>query len=341
MTADVYDPVLGLILQATGNNNNAWGTILDNSMITPAARAIAGINTITATGGTVDLSTVVPPAGMRLDIDHIQQATGALVSDLTIIVPAISKTWCFINRTSGAFGMFVKTPGGTSPSGLVQIPAGKLIWVIGDGAGVLFRRDKDEVGNLIHHGGASAPAGTLACDGSSRLRAAFPDLFNIIGTTWGSVDGTHFTLPNFQDTGRFLRSVWSGQPTVGTYLANQNQAHTHTVTGAPSSGTLATDVQGNHSHTATSTDSGHSHPFNATQPGGAGGGSGAPGCAPNNTTPSNTGTGTANITTTLSTAGAHGHNITGAPGLGSLGTATQGGTEARPESATVLICIRY
>ena len=44
---------------------------------------------------------------------------------------------------------------------------------------------------------------------------------------------------------------------------------------------------------------------------------------------------------TNGSAGAHTHNITGAPGLGTLATASQGGTEARPESAAVLICIRY
>ena len=41
----------------------------------------------------------------------------------------------------------------------------------------------------------SAPTGWLACNGASLLRASYPALFTAIGTTFGAVDGTHFTLP--------------------------------------------------------------------------------------------------------------------------------------------------
>ena len=73
MTADTYDSVMGFIIQGTGNNNNSWGDTFSNSATKPMARAIGGINVHTDTGGTVDLSTVVPPAGLRLDIDMIQK----------------------------------------------------------------------------------------------------------------------------------------------------------------------------------------------------------------------------------------------------------------------------
>lgn len=42
------------------------------------------------------------------------------------------------------------------------------------------------------------PDGFLICDGSSLLRTDYPDLFNVIGTTYGSVDNTHFNLPNIK-----------------------------------------------------------------------------------------------------------------------------------------------
>jgi microcystin-dependent protein len=45
---------------------------------------------------------------------------------------------------------------------------------------------------------ASAPDGWLLCDGSSLLRASYAALFAVIGTTYGSVDGTHFNLPNLK-----------------------------------------------------------------------------------------------------------------------------------------------
>ena len=46
---------------------------------------------------------------------------------------------------------------------------------------------------------ASIPAGYLLCDGASLLRASYPGLFTAIGVIYGSVDGTHFNLPDFRD----------------------------------------------------------------------------------------------------------------------------------------------
>jgi len=52
--------------------------------------------------------------------------------------------------------------------------------------------------------------GWLLCNGASVLRTMYPDLFTAIGTTYGSVDSTHFNLPNY--TGRFIE----GSTTAGT-----------------------------------------------------------------------------------------------------------------------------
>ena len=100
MPADTYGSILGLIQQGTGNNNNSWGVTFNNSFATPSERADAGVDTITATRGTVDLSTTFPPAGLRLDIDHIQLLTGALTADLTVKVPNVSKTWQWLNKST-------------------------------------------------------------------------------------------------------------------------------------------------------------------------------------------------------------------------------------------------
>lgn len=51
-------------------------------------------------------------------------------------------------------------------------------------------------GTVFQFAGSVAPTGYLFCDGSSQLRATYPDLFAAIGTTYGSADGTHFTLPD-------------------------------------------------------------------------------------------------------------------------------------------------
>jgi microcystin-dependent protein len=52
-------------------------------------------------------------------------------------------------------------------------------------------------GVVMDFAGTSLPTGWLLCDGSSVLRAGtYAALFSAIGTTWGSVDGTHFNVPN-------------------------------------------------------------------------------------------------------------------------------------------------
>lgn len=54
------------------------------------------------------------------------------------------------------------------------------------------------VGVIYPFGGDTAPDGALMCDGSSYLRADYPALFDVIGTAFGSADGTHFNVPDLR-----------------------------------------------------------------------------------------------------------------------------------------------
>lgn len=56
------------------------------------------------------------------------------------------------------------------------------------------------VGAIIPFGGAigNIPVGFLLCNGASINRNDFSDLFNAIGTNWGTVDGLTFNLPTTQ-----------------------------------------------------------------------------------------------------------------------------------------------
>jgi microcystin-dependent protein len=60
-------------------------------------------------------------------------------------------------------------------------------------------------GFISMYGGSSAPVGYLLCDGTSYLQATYPNLFAAIGTAYGSVDGTHFNVPDLR--GLFPRGV--------------------------------------------------------------------------------------------------------------------------------------
>ena len=54
-------------------------------------------------------------------------------------------------------------------------------------------------GSVIPYAGKSAPDGWLLCDGAAVSRTTYADLFAVIGTTFGSGDGsTTFNLPDLR-----------------------------------------------------------------------------------------------------------------------------------------------
>lgn len=101
------------------------------------------------------------------------------------------------------------------------------------------------IGEIICFAGSTSPdARWLLCDGASVLRADYPDLFAVIGTTYGSADGSHFNLPDLRSRIPLGAGTGSGLSTYA--LGATGGEETHTLTNAESP---------THSHT----DSGHSH----------------------------------------------------------------------------------
>lgn len=93
------------------------------------------------------------------------------------------------------------------------------------------------VGMVIACPATTIPEKFLECDGSSLLRSQYKSLFDVIGTTYGNVDETHFNLPNFQ--GAFLRGAGSqslggrtfASAAIGTLQDDDVKPHTHTYSG--------------------------------------------------------------------------------------------------------------
>lgn len=120
------------------------------------------------------------------------------------------------------------------------------------------------IATMLPFAGTSAPTGFLLCDGSAVSRTTYADLYGVIGTTYGSGDGsTTFNLPS--TVGKFLVGKNSGTftPIGGTGGAESqnlpNHVHTSaTPTGAPSatatvqSGAGATVASSTHTHAISS-----------------------------------------------------------------------------------------
>jgi microcystin-dependent protein len=67
-------------------------------------------------------------------------------------------------------------------------------------------------GTVFWFGGATAPAGWLECDGALIDRAAYPDLFNVIGTVYNTVDDVDTTKFRIMDLrGEFIRGFDNGR----------------------------------------------------------------------------------------------------------------------------------
>lgn len=88
-------------------------------------------------------------------------------------------------------------------------------------------------GSITMFAGSSAPTGYLLCQGQAVSRTTYSALFAIIGTTYGTGDGsTTFNLPNLQ--GKFALGKSSsyalgstGGASTVTLTTNQIPAHTH------------------------------------------------------------------------------------------------------------------
>lgn len=203
------------------------------------------------------------------------------------------------------------------------------------------------IGTVIAFARVTAPAKYLSCNGASLIRADYDPLFQIIGTTYGAADSSHFSLPDMR--GEFIRGYDSSgtiDPGHGFGLKQSDllESHTHPVSGTTGNNNV-----------------GHTHSFADSS---SATGNGSANHAHNiDMRNSNVGAGAIPIATnydvaqasmpTSSTGSAHTHTVavSGTTGGNSVNhthtfsaTATAqtgGGGENRPRNISQLFCIKY
>lgn len=105
-------------------------------------------------------------------------------------------------------------------------------------------------GCILPFGGSTAPSGYLLCDGTEVSRTTYAELFAVIGTNFGTGDGsTTFNLPDMREsvpkgaglTGHTVGAHLDADGlAVGEFFDDQVQAHTHSnKTGASIAGQAA------------------------------------------------------------------------------------------------------
>lgn len=137
-----------------------------------------------------------------------------------------------------------------------------------DVAGALQKQivQNSPIGEIKMYAGQTEPEGWLFCKGQALSRSEYSNLFEVIGTVFGTGDGsTTFNLPNLQK--RFPVGVGNGYglgKTGGeethTLTTEEMPEHTHNQKAHGHTGTGSASEAGNHTHTASSASAGaHTH----------------------------------------------------------------------------------
>ena len=93
---------------------------------------------------------------------------------------------------------------------------------------------------------ASTPSGYLDCDGSAVSRTTYADLFAVIGTTYGSGDGsTTFNVPNLEDN---VPVGKSGTKALASTGGTNTVTPTGNVAGSTANATLSEAQLASHNH---------------------------------------------------------------------------------------------
>lgn len=117
-------------------------------------------------------------------------------------------------------------------------PDAKISDLLADIAAATVTANNVPTGAVLSYGFGTAPSGFLLANGQSVSRATYADLFAVIGTTYGSVDGSSFNVPDCR--GRVVAGMNASVPefvsmgtTVGlqyhTLVIGEIPAHNHTV----------------------------------------------------------------------------------------------------------------
>lgn len=122
------------------------------------------------------------------------------------------------------------------------------------------------VGGLVPYAGGTAPSGYLLCDGAQVSRVTYKSLFDVIGTAYGTGNGTTtFNVPDLRQRFPLGKAASGTGATLGDTggaidHTHTGGSHTHTIPDHTHSVTGSSSTNGDHAHTVDN----HTHSFSAT-----------------------------------------------------------------------------
>jgi microcystin-dependent protein len=265
---------------ATADSTINWAEGQSPSSVNDSARAMMArtaewrddVSGTIATGGVSTAYTVASNQGF----DTLAHLGGAMIA----FVPHAT---CGATVTLNVDGLGAR-PLRTSPG--VELPSGLLIqgtpyvatYNNADGAfylrGFFSLPYAIPIGGLLPYVGASAPNSSFALPfGQAISRTTYATLFALVGTTFGTGDGsTTFNIPDLRGRAVFGLDNMGGSAASRITVAGGNfDGSALGGVGGAQNHTLTQGEMPSHTHTASVTDPGHTHTLNAANAAGASG----------------------------------------------------------------------
>jgi microcystin-dependent protein len=246
--------------QGTGDNTGTWGSVLNTQALDLVDEALDGVSAI-AVAGNVTLSS----ANYSTDEarKRVLKLTGSPGASYTITIPSVEK-WYIIHNATNA-------PQTIKAGGLgVSVSSASMTTIYCDGTDCFAPAQAvpTAIGAVTDFAGTAVPAGWLLCYGQAISRATYAALFGVIGTAYGTGDGTStFNVPDCR--GR----VTAGADNIGGTAAGRLTGYSVATSGGSQTHTLDVSQMPFHGHGVSDPahahpigDPGHAHTYSQTQP---------------------------------------------------------------------------
>lgn len=224
-----YSTNNGLTLQATGENNNTWGSICNAETISLIDTSLDGFITLALSGTT---SSLAISDGVASDgRNRVILCTGSLAANHTITVtPNDAKKWFHVqNATTGGFNVIISQGGGAGTTVTVANGYWATVRVDGTGSNANATRINNsyEIGGalrsgslLVDSGTAGAPSISFASDTDTGIYRSAANqvtvavggaaVLNVVATGASIARGGSDTVFDVSDTTCNVRFVSSG-----------------------------------------------------------------------------------------------------------------------------------
>ena len=253
--ASTLNSTLGVVGAVSLSNqlNVSGATTLGTTTVgalTAASANVSGKLTVSGADTALDVVSGNTALGGRLTVASVTTLNGTL---------SVTGAATFGNTITGNGASLTSLNAAALASG--QVPSARLAtgtansttFLAGDGTWKTPTvTSAVPVGTVLMTAAATPDSGYLFCDGTPQLKSSYSALFTVLGSTYGTANATHFTLPNLQQRFPIGASPGFGIGNAGGSFdhTHTTPAHTHTIS-TESAHTHTVSTDGSHSHSGT------------------------------------------------------------------------------------------